>query len=274
MKLHQFVLGLFFISTAIAISLSSAVVRVNDKTIHFGEITTQEIKQLDLQSTKDKIDIEVYLNEVTDQPHQAIISLGNGKGLEFPLFPKFSMEKKAFKASLTASKIPINIRNLENIIITLIVGKSGEDNLYMTLGELIPNEEFKGLVAYKKAPRIGYKPEIHHIFREDIKTVNPFIPIVFIGAAIILFLGLIGVWIAQLGDDMNGLTKSIPTAQAFSNSVFLLCIVGYEIIFFRYYLGTSIFSTLFQCFVLSIPSIFYGASALKHFAHLRQIGKA
>lgn len=274
MKLHQFIFGLFFISTAIAISLSSAVVKVNDKSIHFGEISTQEIKQLDLQSTKDKIDIEVYLDGVTDQPHQTLIMLGNGKGLEFPLFPKFNLDKKALKVTLTANKIPVNIRNLDSILITLIVGKSGESsNLYKSLGEIVPSKEFQSLVPYKKAERIGYKPEIHHIFRDDIDTVNPFIPIVFIGVDIIVFLGLIGVWISLLGDDMNGLSKSVTSAQAFSNGIFLLCIVGFEIIFFRYYLGTSIFTTLFHSFVLSIPTIFYGASALKYFANLRRIGK-
>lgn len=264
-------LFLFYISIVTAISLSLASVKVNDKSVHFGEISTQEIKQLPIESTKDKLDIEVYLNDVNAQPHQAIITLGNGKGLDQAFFPKFNINKKALKLSTQVSKIPVSIRNLDKIFIQLVVGDSGAQNLKVSLGELIATEELKQLVPYKKAERVGIKPEIHHIFKQEEKTVNPFWPILFIGFDIVVFLGLLGLWTFGVGGE--GLSKSTPPEQKINNFLFFLTLIGFEVIFIRYYLGTSIFTTLLHGFIVSIPCILLGSTCLKHLAYLRSIDR-
>lgn len=265
----------FQMVATMAISLSLAQIKVNDDAIHFGEISTQEIKQLSLESTKDKLEFDITLADVTAQPHQLMITLGDGKGFDLPLFPKFNLDKKAVKLSLAASKIPVGIRNLDKILINLIVAEPGnKQNLYKPLGELIPTDDLKNLVPYKKSERIGIKPEIHHLFKEDPQTINPFFPIVFGGFDLVIFLGLMGLWTFGVGKDMftNFLNTPITT---FSHNVgFLGCLIGYEIVFFRYYLGSTIFTTLFHGAILAGPTIFLGSRSFRYLAHLRHIGKA
>ncbi|CAH6719948.1 dolichyl-diphosphooligosaccharide--protein glycosyltransferase subunit Swp1p [[Candida] jaroonii] len=271
MKPSTFLSIVFYITTVWAVSMSKAIVSVNGKTIEYGEISTLEIKQLPIESTKDKIDFEIYLKDIQSQPHQMIISLGNGNGLDFSLFPKFNVAKKALKASIPASKLPLNIRNLDKIIIKLIIGDSSHENLIKNLGELVPTEDFKKLVPYKYHERIGLKPEIHHIFRTSPETINPIFPIVFIGFNAVVFLAIVATWFSIPTIFSN--FKGISGGQLATNASFLSCIVGFEIVFVRYYLGQTIFTTMFHCFLLSIPSILLGSGTFRWLAGLRKIGR-
>lgn len=263
------------LAATFAITMKLAQIKVNDDIIHYGEISTQEIKQLKLESTKDKLEFDIHLDDIASVPHQLLITLGDGKGFDLPLYPKFNLDKKALKLVLTANKIPVNIRNLDKIHINLIVAEAGNNqNLYKPLGEFIPTEELKKLVPYKKPERIGIKPEIHHIFKEDPKTVNPFFPIIFSGADLVVFLGLLGAWMTLLGKDKFGTFMNTPVTTFSCNVGFLGCLLAYEFVFFKYYLGTSIFTTLLYGFILAGPTIFLGSRSFRYLAHLRHIGKA
>ncbi|EGV66071.1 hypothetical protein PSN45_003104 [Yamadazyma tenuis] len=275
MRLHQLAALFAVFSVAWAISLKEATVKVNKDFFHLGEISTLELKQLSLESTKDKLEFEIHLNDVSKQPQQALITLGDGKGLDVTLFPKFIVDKKILKLSTTASKIPVSIRNLDTIFINLIVADSGSStNLYKRLGEFVPSEPLKELVPYKQAERIGIKPEIHHIFRQDPSTVSAVIPIAFSGAAVVVLVALLGMWVSSIGQDLYGLVKSTPGTQIVNNVVFLSTLLGFEVVFVRYYLGTSIFTTLFHSFVLGIPALVSGSRAFRFLGYLRKIGKA
>lgn len=271
MKPSTFLLIVFYITTVLAVSISKAKVSVNDKSIEYGQISTMEIKQLPIESTKDKIDFEIYLTDIESQPHQMIISLGSGNGLDYTLFPKFNVAKKALKASITASKLPLNIRNLDKIVIKLIIGDSNHQNLVKYLGELVPSEDFQKLIPYKYHERIGLKPEIHHIFRTSPETINPIFPIVFIGFNTVVFLALVATWFSFPTIFSN--FKGISGLQLATNASFLSCIFGFEVVFVRYYLGQTIFTTMFHCFVLSIPSIILGSRTFRWLAGLRKIGR-
>lgn len=273
MKFYKLLLvAIFQLTVVLAFQVTRAKVSVNEQSIEFGEINTLEIKQLPLETTKDSIEFEIYLDEVSHQPHQGVIMLGNGKGLDFPVFPKFNLAKSAYKISLSAAKIPVNIRNLDKIIVRFIV--SEEQGLIKHLGELIPSPELKDLVKYEPSPRLGIEPEIHHIFQKDPATVNPVIPLVFIGGAIALFLGLISLWTGSIGSKLIGNLHNIQTLQLLNNVSFLMILLGYEVIFIRYYLGQSIFQTLFHSFILAGPAIYLGSRTFRFLAKLRAIGRA
>lgn len=257
-------------------SISEATVKVNNEAIHFGEITTQEIKQLNLHSPKDKLDIEVQLLEEksSSQPHQVLIMLGDGKGLDMPFFPKYNVEKNAIKLVTAASKLPLSIRNLDIISISLIVAHPGNTaNLYKSLGQLVPSAEFKDLIPYKPSSRIGYKPQIFHTFKQDPSMVNAFIPVVFSGVGFMLFMGLLGAWVAGSGSDLFGASKGMSTSQLLVNTAFLTCLLGFELIFIAYYFGMSIFSSLYYAAILAVPTVYFGSSTFRDLASSRKLGK-
>lgn len=268
--------GLQLISAVSAYSLSEGSVKVGASEVHLGEMNTQEIKQLAIDLPKDKIELELKLEGVADlKPHQLVVTLADRNGLDLSFVPAFVAQSLVAKLSILVSKIPAALRSQEKLYLSLIVADADEKNanLLKQLVEIIPSESLRESAAYKPAPRIGIKPEIHHIFREDAKTVNPVIPVAFIGGAVALFLLLVGSWGAYVGENLFGVAGQLRGVKAVHGAGFLGSVVGFEVTFVRYYLGSTIFTTLFHCFLLGGPSIYFGAKVLKTLSEQRKAGR-
>ncbi|KAI5966249.1 uncharacterized protein KGF55_000558 [Candida pseudojiufengensis] len=238
------------------------------QSIHFGEIDTQVIKTLPIHSPKDIIEIDLKNSDIKNkQPEQIMISLSDN--LKPSIVTHFvpTVKDDTIKLKIRASSIPELLKTKESLALSLIIGdSSGDSNLIKRLGELIPSQEFKLSSNYKSKPKFGVQPEIHHIFKEDEKTINPIIPTIFIGFATFLFLALLGSWFGFIGAN-NLFFKTFnrtSIGQISHNILFFSSLIGFEFNFVKYYLGQSIFTTLFYGFVLSFPCYYFGLSVLTY----------
>lgn len=270
------VAALQLFSTACAFSLSEGSVKVGGSLVHFGEINTQEIKQLSIDLVKETIDIELTLEGVQDlKPHQLVVTLGDNNGLDLSFVPSFVSQSLVARLSILVSKIPVALRSKDTLFLSLIVADANDKNpnLFKHLVQIVPTESLQQAAAYKRAPRIGLKPEIHHIFRDDAKTVNAVVPVAFIGGAVALFVLLVGSWGVYVGDNLFGVAGQVKGVKVVHSAGFLGSLVGFEVAFVRYYLGSTIFTTLFHCFLLGGPSIYFGSKVLRTLSEQRKVGR-
>lgn len=264
------------LAVSLAFSVSKGSIKAGGKSVTFGEMNTLEIKQLNINSPKDKIDISLDLkDDFSKAPNQIVITLGNNKGLDSSYVPKFQASSKTISLSIPANIIAERLKIEDKLFLNLIVGDSGsKENLFKSLVEIIPSEELKSSSTYTRTETVGIKPEIHHQFREDPKTVNPVIPLVFIGGATVLFFGLIAAWSAIIGSDLFGIFNQVSGYKIIYNVGFIASLIGFEFTFIRYYLGATIFVTLFYAFALGGPSIYFGSRVFRDLAKYHKSGRA
>ncbi|CAK7905738.1 dolichyl-diphosphooligosaccharide--protein glycosyltransferase subunit Swp1p [[Candida] anglica] len=256
-----------------AYTITEGSVSVGDDKVEIGEFNAQVVTPLSF-GAKDKIDVSLKVDELSTKPHQAVITIGDGNGLDLSFVPTVLTASNTVKLSIPAAKLPESLKSQLRLFVKVILAdKDNSGNLYRTLAELEPTSELRTSSKYKKAERVGIKPEIHHIFREDPSTVNPIIPLVFIGGAIVLFLGLLIAWTSALSSNLLAHFSDLTGLQLLYDFSFLSCLFGYEVTFARYYLGASIFTTLFYVFVLAGPSIYFGSRVFRDLAKFRKIGK-
>lgn len=277
MKLITLIVSLLQLFTvSLAYTVSEGKIKVGSQVVEYGEFNTQEIKQLSID-LKDKIELEFQLNgEVDEKPHQLVVTLGNGKGLETSFVPSFVPNNQAIKLTIPVIKLPASLKTQEKLFLHLIVANANpkEPNVYKFLGEVLPADNLRVNTKYEKAPRIGIKPEIHHIFRNDESTVNAIIPLVFIGAAVALFFALLASWAGFIGSDLFGTVKNVHGAGIIYHFGFFGSLVAFETIFINYYLLTSIFKTLAHGLIVGLASIYFGSKVLRSFSAQRRVGRA
>lgn len=259
-----------------AYTIGEGYIKINDNSIHFGEINTQEIKQLLIESPKDKIEINLKLKEDLDtRPHQVVVAVSSAENSQLVthFVPTFTASNQ-IKLTIASSKLPEVLKVQKKLVLNLIVADPGNsDNLFKQLVELIPSEEFQATAKYQPKARVGHKPEIHHIFREEPKTINATIPIIFIGGGLVLFVVLLGAWASFIGADLFGTLKTVSKLQLTYNIAFLTTLIGFEANFVKYYLGQSIFATLFNSFFLGLAGIYFGSKVLRSLGENRKVGK-
>ncbi|ODV77365.1 uncharacterized protein CANTADRAFT_7840 [Suhomyces tanzawaensis NRRL Y-17324] len=263
------------LAVSLAYTISEGTIKVGEKSVSFGEFNTQEVKQLPIESPKDKIDINLKINDdLAKRPHQVVLSLASIKdsALAAHFVPTFTVSNQ-IKASIPVNKLPEVLKIQDKLLLSLIIGDQVSGNLDRHLVEIIPGAEYKETSKYVEKPRVGRKQEIHHIFREDPKTINAIIPVAFIGAAVVLTLGLFASWVGFIGADLTTTFKTITTTQLTYNVSFLVTIIGFEVNFIKYYLGQNIFTTLFNSFILGLPSIYFGSKVLRSLRENRKVGR-
>lgn len=256
---------------ALAYSISEGSFSVNGAELFvIDDLSFDEVHRYTINSQKDVITIDLTLNgDIESRPHQLMYILTNNDGLDFPLFPTFTAATKEAKLKLAVSKIPNALKAEERLFLNLIIADDNKDeaNLYTEIVELLPSEDFKANVGYKKADRLGALPEIHHIFREDPKTVNAIIPLIFSAAAGVLLLVLLVAWASVV----DGSLFTSPQGSTFKTA-FLVTVAALEYTFAKYYLGASIFTTISYVALIAGPYLFFGSKALTELA--KQRGKA
>lgn len=254
---------------ALSYTIKSGLVSVNGNKAFDIEPKSDTVHRVTLDSVRDKLALTVELKGAQTQPHQLNYVFSNDAGLDHAIFPKFDAKKQTVSLLLLVNKIPAALLQDRVFVYLVAASEQKKGNLYTLVGELIPTEALQSSVNYEAPDRLGAQPEIHHIFNEDPKTVNPVVPLAFSGVAIALFLGLVGAWFSVVGNSLFVANQGIPFKGGFLTTLAL-----FEFTFFRYYLSASIFTTIFSVAALTAPALIFGARALKFLTKQRTIVEA
>lgn len=255
-----------------AYSISEGSITIGEDKVDIGEFNTAQLQQLSLESVNDNIEIELELADFgSSRPHQLVINLGLGD-----LYTSFVPKLRGTSVLLTipTTKIPQVLKTKDYLELEVIAASyDASRNFIRKLGvHIVLSEELKNSSTYVKKSTVGIKPEIHHVFKTDPTTVNAIIPIVFIGGAIGLFLVLVGSWATFIGKDLFSL--KVAGVQLFINVTFLVSLLSMEVTFVKYYLGQSIFTTLYYSAGFGLLSVIFGSRTLKWLSKNRRIGRA
>lgn len=266
---------LTLVFSALSYGAVTGTVSSGGKTVHFGEIDTQEIKVLPIESGKDVIDIKLKNDQLDGPPEQIMLSLSDTQKSSLATHYVPLVSGASIKYSIKASSIPNVLLSRNQLTLSLIIGDgTGKPNLIKRLVDIKPSLEITKPTKNEKKIGFGIQPEIHHIFKEDAKTVNPIVPIAFIVIASATFLSLLISWVSFIGlNDLFKTLKSTTGGQLLQNIAFLISLIGFEFNFFKYYLGQPIFTTLFYSFILGLSAIYFGSSVLRYLAQNRALGK-
>lgn len=259
---------------ALGFSILSGSIKVGSGLLEIGEFNTQEVKQFTI-GAKDKIDLSLTIDGLSKKPHQAVVTIGNEFGLEYSVIPQISITTKKLSVVVPVGQLPSSIKSQDKLFLKVIVADASSKgaNLFTNLVELIPSVDLKAASKHKQPERIGIKPEIHHIFKESPSTVGQAIPLIFILGIITLVLVLLVAWVSIIGFNLFNHAGDISGLQFINDIAFLGCLAGFEGTFINYYLGASIFTTLFYSFILGGPSIYFGSRVFRDLAKFRKIGK-
>ncbi|RLV92112.1 Dolichyl-diphosphooligosaccharide--protein glycosyltransferase subunit SWP1 [Spathaspora sp. JA1] len=261
--------------SALALSNLKGVIKIGNNLVHIDDVSA-ETKQLNLDSPKDSIIIELTKDAESDRPEQILLALADATtpSIVTHFIPIVSDDTDSIKTMISVAKLPEVLKSKDKLILSIIIaGSKSSDNLHAKLVEILPSADFKQTSTYVSTPRIGIQPEIHHQFKSEEKTINPIFPIVFIIIAGVIFLGLVGYWTSFIGSEFARSFKRITSGQLLYNVSFLITIVGFELNFARYYFGQSIFTTLFYGFFLAISGVYFGVRVLRSLAINRTLEK-
>lgn len=261
------------VAWAYTIKLGSLL--VNDKKIAIGEANTLQIQSLPVLAPQDVIAVELNLKKTADEPQQLVIQFASALKPEYLIqkVPKFTDGSKV-SLSLTAKALPEALKSgpiAVKFIIALL-----SDRLVKLLGQLEPLTEISQAVKLvQQDDRLGAKPEIFHQFRSNPETVNPAIPIVFLGVAFVLFVALLIGWYGVVGlDAIFYQFRFITKIQLIYNASFLTTLGVFQVIIARYYLGELIFATVKWALVVAVPAVFLGSKVLRFLKATQAAGRA
>lgn len=266
-------LWLVFIVSAVAYSIESGLVSVNGNKAFDFVPDSEDVHRVVLESVREKVALSVVLKgNVAEKPHQLNFVFTDNKGLDYATYPLFDTTKKTATSLILVNKIPPALLSQERVFVYIIAADASQkkgQNLYTLLAELVPSESLRASVNYKKPLRLGALPEIHHQFNEDPQTVKPIVPLIFSAVAIALFFVLIGSWFTLVGNSLFVANEGIPFKGGFLTTIALI-----EFTFVKYYLGATIFTTIFYTAILAGPALVFGSKALKALTKQRTVIEA
>lgn len=255
---------LAMVSKSVAYSISARAGYIDEVEQFAYESGSDNVDQLTFDSPKSRVSIAVKLDTET-QPHQMLFLLTDGNGLDHAVFPEW--QNSIARAIFPIGKLPPSLLEAEKFDLFVIAADDNEEepNLAQPIVEFKPSELFQGLEREYNIPtRLGAKSEIHHIFRSEEATVNPSIPVAFSIVAAIFLLVLLRIWSSTLGTSLFG-----STDDSTMKITLLVILASFEFTFIKYYLGATIFTTLFHIGLLTLPALIIGSRALGLLAKAR-----
>lgn len=267
-------LSIFILSAAYQIA--EGVIKTNGRELEFSKNEETSVPVI-FNDTSSKLDLSFKILG-SSHPDQAFVKISNEDEIETSLkvIIKSTPDSEGYNAKLSISyeKLPSLFKTSPSLKMTLIVAGYGDSEPILTsISSIELTEELisLGVAKYERPQRFVQLPEIHHIFQNPPKYVNSAIAVVFATGSVISLFGLLGVW-GGLG-LVN--FKNLPSdgGKALEHIIFILLIVGYEVVFFQYYLGSTIFSTIAKVFILLGPTVFLGSKVLNYVGSLRLAGK-
>ncbi|CDR41956.1 CYFA0S08e01970g1_1 [Cyberlindnera fabianii] len=224
-----------------------------------------------LDSVNSKIDITFDLEGTKRIPEQIFIKLTNKNGIETSFKPITRVDSTTFtnKFTLSYSKLPKIFTASKELDVSIIAGDVTDSKpIHARVGQIQLADALVAQSTYKKTEKFGPKPEIHHIFQGPPKSVSSVIALAFASMSVLCLIVLIGVWASQ-----GALNFKNFAGVGLNHFVFIGLIISYEVVFFQYYLGSTIFETILRVLVLLGPSLWFGSKVLNHVGALRLAGK-
>lgn len=233
------------------------------------ELPFFESESLKLNSTDETLIVSFKIQSET-KPSQIFIKLTNENGIESSFKPitKKSDAGDGYTSKLTLpfTKFPKLFQSSEQLTVSLIV--ASPDNQYLQNVAIIESTPYlTSQSTYKPTEKLQAKPEIHHIFGKPQETIDPTIAVLFSALSFLSFFGLLIAW------GFNGALNFGNFKFDLTHLTFIGLIVAYEGVFFRYYLGDSVFTTIGRVAVLTGPAVWFGARLLNYLGELRIAGQ-
>ncbi|ODQ67586.1 hypothetical protein NADFUDRAFT_40735 [Nadsonia fulvescens var. elongata DSM 6958] len=239
-----------------------------------------------------KLSYNTLLGESKSRAHQNMVLLRDSTtGLETTFIVHAKPSGKS-KILISSKSIPSALKNGNPLDLELIIGSFSKNEIVESENETKTEEDnrvnsdvVKDSIPFRlkiasnividnesepSAPvRFGPKPIITHQFRASPRTVSPFISGLFSIAAASLVVVLLGVWFSVVGVNAK---QFLP---AFSESPighvsFWITIIGFEIVWIKYFIGMSIFDALGYSALLAPLGVVGGVRALKEIRSRRE----
>ncbi|KAK9464143.1 uncharacterized protein V1516DRAFT_669683 [Lipomyces oligophaga] len=202
--------------------------------------------------------------ETVAKPHQVYAILYDpASGLE-TAFPADVRDGGRSRLEIDYKLIPSALLGPSKpLVLKLVVASFGDEKpLLVEIATVIPQYPEESVSS---PSRFGAKPEIIHQFKPD-PTFAPRSITLLVSAAIAsLIILLFGLW--------SFIGVSPLSLSSFSSLQFLAVIVIIELIFVKYYIGSTIFSLIGQASVLAPLAFFSGRNALRDLQTRRLAGK-
>lgn len=238
--------------------------------------TTVETKDFDevdkvflpAHSTID-LSFETHDGKKGSRAHQTVAVLSDeSTGLQYS-FPAGNVKPNGkAKIAIAQKNVPIALQSAKELTLSLLVGSFDDNKPFRT--ELTKEVIVEQTGSHTKPTRLAAKDEIYHLFREDPSRVPAPIALFFAGGAIALLVIILGFWSAT--GNFNAFSLAIQGSPS-GHVGLLLSLLAYEVTFFRYFRGTSIFDTLSAFAIITPIALFSGSRALSEVKQRRDEGR-
>lgn len=274
-RIYVFLISLFSIlNNCEAIKVGKGVIQIDDSTF---QIDQNEIIPINLADTRLSIGFSLVdeSNDSIITPKQVVIELSsenlNSSSYFYPKLTQNKNKKSFYEANLPISKISKFLLVQDVIDISILTGddESPKFNSIFTIAKFKPSEKLQQDVNndIKFPIRFGEKNEIKHIFHTGPKSAPSLISTQFILDIFIAFFGLLFFWHYYDAINFSNINKISPLSFAFVGLLFI-----FEYVFYDYYLGATIFTTLTRSSVIGALTIYIGSKVLKNLYKLRDSG--
>uniref|UniRef100_A0A060TC11 ARAD1B13090p n=1 Tax=Blastobotrys adeninivorans TaxID=409370 RepID=A0A060TC11_BLAAD len=230
----------------------------------FGEVASVFLPQhysLDLT-------FQTKANGKGARAHQTVAQLVDpATGLHFSIPASTVKPSGNAKLSIGHKSVPSALANAGELELYLVVGsfEGGKPAKVKVVDKLyVEHREESG----ERPPRMEAKPEIEHVFGPPPKQVDLPMAVLFgasIMGALMIMLGLFSVT-----GNLEALPEAVK-ASPFGHLGLIASLVGYELVFVRYYVGTSIFDTLKMLAALTPVAVLAGSRALREVRARREL---
>lgn len=220
-------------------------------------------------SLGEKLELNFALSPA-ERPEQVDLLLGlPERGLEVVYEPRVTDNKELimYRFTIDVAAIPkalLHYSKTENepleVSVILASPEGKGDNVFVPVFDM--SLQFDEEVEYTRPARYGAKPEIHHVFNAEPKTVPWPLAQVFVFFISLVVLGLVIALMSSGALNFSNLPSGLNIVFYFA---FVASIIGFEILFFQYYSGKSIFETLLGSLYLGVPALWLGTKFLREF---------
>lgn len=238
--------------------------------------TTVETKSFDevdnvflpAHSTID-LSFETHDGKKGSRAHQTVAVLSDeSTGLQYS-FPAGNVKPNGkAKIAIAQKNVPIALQAAKELTLSILVGSFDDNKPFRT--ELTNRVIVEQTGAHTKPSRLSAKDEIHYLFRQDPSRVPAPIALFFAGGAIALLVVILGFW--STTGNLNAFSTALQGSPS-GHIGLLFSLFAYEVAFFRYFRGTSIFDTLTSFALITPFALFSGSRALSEVKKRRDEGR-
>lgn len=201
--------------------------------------------------------------------HQTVAQLVDpATGLHFSIPASTVKSSGNAKLSIGHKSVPSALASADELELYLLVGsfEGGKPAKVKVVDKLyVEHREDSG---DERPPRMEAKPEIEHIFPPPPKMVD--LPMAVLFCASIMGALLIMLALFSVTGNFEALPEAVK-ASPFGHLGLIASLVGYELVFVRYYVGTSIFDTLKMLAALTPVAVLAGSRALREVRARREL---